>query len=179
MKAVIICLLFMTIISCRKKKNIPFTDKELEFVSYTPDQKQIKFIDSTGAISTLFQTYYDRSFRVVSGLFNTSDYYESYEVSYTSRDTTGQIRNGQLIISLNGFSSYTPANLDLYFYDYSGAFKPDSLYKDTRTFSINNKNYTDVYKLKMRNDSTIVYYNKQYGLIQMVYKNGKTITRTE
>ena len=115
----------MTLASCHKRRDTPFSEKELDFVSYGPDQKQIKFLDSTGTVNTLYQTSYDRSFKEVSGWFTTNEFHETYTVYYQSRDTNTLRRNESLEIIMDGGSPVNPSRMVLYFYNHAFDFNPN------------------------------------------------------
>lgn len=190
--------LIMILTSCKKKdKYYKFSSKELDFVNYAEGQ-MIKFIDTNLISKTLVQRAYKRGFHERWSTFTSSgEFSETYEVSYLTL-------TGIYTYSL-GFSislDKERKTLDIDFNGYQLFANPDSLRPSISLISINGVNYSNVYKLKVYNqsgtvagtygqfvlingqqvrntDTATLYHNQQYGVIQLLFPNGKRIIRTE
>lgn len=175
----------MGLFSCKKDKPVykPFTDIELTFVSYSTGQN-IKFIDTNNLSHNLSQSHYLREFAQFTGLSGKSNnFQEKYEVSFYSNNSSDLY----LKLFLYGqFHPYTPGELIIDFSNYKVLCRADSLYSVINSIIINNNNYENVYSFKAykngiivnNHDTATILYNKQYGVIRLLFPNGKTITRT-
>lgn len=183
MKAILILgILSATLFSsCKKeKKYLYFTDRQLAFVNYSEGQN-LKFIDTTSVLQSLVQDKYVREFNEHVGLFGNNSYTEEYEVQYRAENNHNlgfQIKVGaadrSLLLQMLSYSNYIPAILD-------------SLFPSIPSIIIDGKTYTDVYLLKMykngqyvnSSDTATLFHNKQYGIIQLLFPNGKRIIRAD
>ena len=79
---IVIVIIFTGLFSsCKKDKPVhkSFTDKELDFLSYSINQF-IKFIDTNNITHELSQGHYLREFSQFGSLYgNTNDFHEKYE----------------------------------------------------------------------------------------------------
>ena len=183
MKAVLIIGIIATVLfSCKKDKSyLRFTEKELVFVNYSKGQN-LKFVDTALALQTLIQNQYRREFREQVGLYGrTGGLTEEYEVSYhvqNSDNLTLHVKVDALDRSLS---------LEMASYWNHVAVNPDSLQPTIPSLTISGKLYNDVYSLKMyknaqyinNNDTATLFHNKQYGVIQLLFPNGKRIIRAD
>ncbi len=187
----------MILTSCKKDKYYKFSSKELDFVNYGEGQT-IKVIDTNLITHTLVQRAYKREFHERWSTFTPSrQFSETYEVSYLTQPGTYTYSLG-FSISLDKERK----TLDIDFNGYGLFANPDSLHPSISLISINGVNYSDVYTLKVyslsgtaagtygqfvfingqytRNtDTATLYHNRQYGVIQLLFPNGKRIIRTE
>jgi hypothetical protein len=162
------------------EEKIRFTEKELGFVSYEKNE-DFKVIDTSGVVQKLKQKEYSRRFHETSGFLIYNQ--ETYRVSYLS--------DGAKAISL---SLYVSAQID----DYRGgdlairmlgmvAFaQPNSLPAPTASIAVNGTEYKNVHVVKAQPAFTTVpwpeatiFWNREYGFIQLVLPNGKSITRID
>lgn len=186
MKAKIVTIIIVLLItvgfsSCDKKKYFPFSEKELEFAAYAEGQK-IRFIDTSHVLNELEQTHYSRIYIDFPGLFVT-DFIEKYYVEYSPVLS----RTVPLSLELYGKGPDNGGGVLLRFFGYYSSANPDSLAAANAPVTINGRNYVGVYSLKAykqgpgfaKTDSAIIFFNKQYGVIQMLLPNGKSITRVD
>jgi hypothetical protein len=169
-------------LSCKKEKTyLKFTDKQLVFVNYSKGQN-LKFIDTASVLQTLTQGSYRREFReqlAITG--STGAFTEEYEVSYRAENNSSigfqidvDARSRSLSVEINSYWNHPLLN-------------PDSLQPATSSLTISGKTYNDVHMLKMYKnaqyvnnaDTATLFHNKQYGLIQLLYPNGKRIVRAD
>jgi hypothetical protein len=184
MKAVLIIGIIGTIffLSCKKEKsNLHFTEKQLVFVNYSKGQN-LKFIDTTSVLQTLTQESYRREFREQVGLYGkTGALTEEYEVLYRAENNGGigfhidvDALNRSLSLEIDSYWNHIALNLD-------------SLQPTISSLTINGKTYNDVYLLKMyknaqyinSTDTATLFHNKEYGIIQLLFPNGKRIIRAD
>ena len=168
-------------VSCKKEEYLRFTEKQSIFVNYEKDQV-LKFIDSSLNIQTLEQTKFRRDFHETRTLYGgTGNFYEQYEVSYRPRD------NGDLFFNVKVQREFA-CSLDITFFTFNTRdVCIDSLPAPIPSISINGKTYTDVYLVKMYGgsnfpnsiDTATLYHNKQFGVIQLLFRDGKKIVRTD
>lgn len=179
----IVPILFL-LLSCTKDKTYrPFSEKELDFVSYSPEQT-IRLIDTNNTVHTLVQDTLKREFSEFIGIYGrTHDFHETFFVQYSS---TIEPSLG-FSIGLSGkFYSYTLGELSIRFGNYLINTIVDSLKPSIPTLTITGTTYSNVYSLKAyeygwsqnNTDTATMYYNRQYGVIQLLFPNGKSITRT-
>lgn len=169
-------------LSCKKEKSyLHFTDKQLVFVNYSKGQN-LKFIDTTSVLQTLKQEKYRREFRDQVGLYGkTGLLTEEYEVLYRAEN------NGSLGLQIDVDARNRSLSLEIESYWNHIALNPDSLQPAFSSLSINGKAYNDVYALKMyknaqyvnSTDTTTLFHNKEYGVIQLLFPNGKKIVRAD
>lgn len=183
MKAVIIIATLSAtfFVSCRKKKYLHFTDKQLVFVNYAKYQ-HLKFFDTTSVLQTLVQQSYRREFHEQVGIYGkTGELTEEYEVLYRAEN------NGSLGFQV-GVDVLSPSlTLEIDSYWNHITLNPDSLQPAFSSLTINGKTYNDVYVLTMYKDAQYVnsvdtatlFHNKQYGIIQLLFPNGKKIIRAD
>jgi len=174
----IIGLLSVTLYSCRKETYLHFTEKQLVFVNYTEGQS-IKFIDTASVVHTLVQNSYERKFHESVGIFGRSgNFLEQYQVTYYAPnnddlDLTVSMRGPVLELT---FASYGLINA-----------RPDSLTYTYPTLTINGKAYNEVYTLKLiqnspytnTTDTATLFHNKEFGVLQLLFPNGKKIMRVD
>jgi hypothetical protein len=173
--------------SCKKGKVVynSFTEKELDFVSYVEGQ-ELKIIDSIGAPHILGQSLYNREFKKLGrGWFDwTSKFQEQYEVGFNSVSNSPLISIRLYLYS--EFHGYTPGQIAIAVNNYSAFSFPSKLTPPANNVVINSINYQNVYRLKAykdgievnNTDTASIYWNKQYGFIQLSFPNGKAFTRT-
>ena len=193
-------LLFVTVVltifsSCKKEKYYRFSPKELDFVNYSEGQ-DLNYLDTNLNRRALIQVTYKRDFHERYGmLIRTREFFETYEVLYhagTSRYAMG------FSIALDKEDK----TLDIDFDGYEVFANPDSLYPSVSSVSINGVSYSNVYKLKAYNrsgsaagtygkflwvngelvkntDTATLFHNKQYGVIQLLFPNGKRVLRID
>jgi hypothetical protein len=182
MRTVLIIAIIATILlSCKKDKSyLRFTEKELVFVNYSTGQN-LKFIDTAAVLQTLIQDQYTREFREQVGLYGrTGGLTEEYEVSYHAQ-------NSDLDLHIQVDALNRSLSLEIASYWNHIAVSPDSLQPTIASMTISGKTYNDVYSLKMyknaqyinNNDTATLFHNKQYGVIQLLFSNGKRIIRAE
>ena len=168
--------------SCKKEKYyLHFTDKQLVFVNYSKGQS-LKFIDTTSVLQTLIQDKYQREFREQVGLYGkTGALTEEYAVLYHAEN------NGRLGLQISVDAITRSLSLEIASYWNHFAISPDSLQATIASLTINGKTYNDVYTLKMyknaqyinSTDTATLFHNKQYGVIQLLFPNGKRIIRVD
>jgi hypothetical protein len=181
-RLIIIGFIGLTFFSCRKDKYVHFDTRQLVFVNYLARQ-ELKFIDTASVVDTLEQTIYSRDFSQAHGLFGYSgDFIEKYNVSYVLQNTGIE----QLRIFQSAARGVPGYSLSLSFFSYGTLANPDSLSSPFSALTINGKTYTDVYSLKVykdsflnSNDTATLFNNKEYGVIEMLFPDGKKIVRTE
>ena len=167
--------------SCKKKKTyLNFTDKQLVFVNYSKGQN-LKFIDTTSVLQTLIQDKYRREFHELVGLYGkTGALTEEYEVLYRAN-------NGSLGLQISMDALNSSLSLEIASYWNHIAMNPDSLQPAIPFLTINGKTYNDVYLLKMyknaqyinSSDTATLFHNKEYGVIQLLFPDGKVIVRSD
>jgi hypothetical protein len=168
--------------SCKKKKTyLNFTDKQLVFVNYSKGQN-LKFIDTTSVLQTLIQYKYKREFHEQVGLYGkTGAFTEEYEVLYRAEN------NGSLDLQISVDALNRSLSLEIVSYWNHIAINPDSLQPTIPSLTINGKTYNDIYLLKMyknaqyinSSDTATLFHNKQYGVIQLLFPDGKKIVRSD
>ncbi|MEX2336410.1 MAG: hypothetical protein WD555_03970 [Fulvivirga sp.] len=176
----------MSLSSCfNDSQYYPFSEKELDFVSYEEGQT-LKFIDTSGITHILMQNKYKHKFDEVIGIYGSYGYSEEYEVSYTMQNSATTWHNVYLAtglqsilnIDLWGFGIYTMA-------DPPGTPRP--LEVSYASLTIADKTYVNVYAFKASKqygpqntrDTATLFWNREYGAIQLLFPNGKTITRVD
>jgi hypothetical protein len=181
MKRILIAGLIAVILfsSCKKKSYLYFSQKQLVFVNYSKGQ-DLKFIDTASLLQPLSQYKYRREFREQVGLFGkTGALLEEYEVAYRG-ENSGSFG---LQISVNAISRSLSIEFASYF---NNVTSPDSLQSTFPSMSINGKTYTDIYTLKMyknldlnNSDTATLFHNKEYGVIELLFPDGKKIVRAD
>lgn len=175
-------LVLIPVTSCRKNKEqyYPFSDRELRFVNYVPGQL-IKFTDSSGITHNMTQTVHRRSFVNANNDQNgISELHEDYIVAYHSPlgnqfDFHVQVKK----------SLYKPSVANFFLAGYSGMVNAAGNYPTGNSIVVNGRTYNDVisfkaYKLPLSgNDTATFYHNQVFGIIQLVFPNGKKIVRTD
>lgn len=171
----------MILTSCKKDKHyFKFSSKELDFVSYSEGQN-IKFIDTNFIIYSLIQKAFVRNFHEQIGITGkTGNFIENYETSYISE---GSVLAFGFSVSLNAGAR---PSLYINFNSYGVYATPDSL-STINSIVISGVTYKNVYTIKAykndqftnNNDTVTLYTNKEYGIIQLVFPNGKKIVRTK
>jgi hypothetical protein len=177
----IIAIMGLTLLSCKKEKTrLSFNDKQLAFVNYSKGQV-LKFMDTASVLQTLEQSQFRRGFHEQIGFYGkTGNLIEEYEVSYYPA------ANGTVNLYVSLDASQAPS-LNLTFASYQTIARPDSLNYAFSTLPVNGKVYTDVYTLKMykdghyinNNDTATLFHNRQFGVIQLLFPNGKKIVRVD
>ncbi|MFC6996192.1 hypothetical protein [Rufibacter roseus] len=156
-----------------------FTEGELDFVSYHEGQS-IKFIDTNNVVGIYKQTEYERYFYEFNGMMGpTNTFQEKYRVTFSGA--------GYLFVALGAeVISYPGAGgLNIQFNNYtvsgSAVFSPRLSSK-----VINGITYKDVYSIRAfkpgtpyLSDTATMYYNREHGVIQLLFPNGKSITRID
>lgn len=183
MKAILIIgLTGVMLFSCKKEKSyLKFTEKQLVFVNYTEGQN-LKFIDTASVVHTLVQYKYLRSFHEHIGIYGkTGAFTEEYEAYYSAQN------NGDIDLSVILNSKSLPP-LEISFASYATFATPDSITYTFPSLTINGKTYNEVYTLKMYkdgryntnpNDTATLFHNKEFGVIQLLFPNGKKIVRVD
>ena len=165
--------------ACKKDRYYEFSGKELDFVNYNEGQV-IKFIDTTSVTYTLKQSAFRRDFfEVVSILVGTGDFMEQYQVSYVP--TVGN----SLFLGIS--HDKNSKTIDVDFCNYSVAANKDSLFQGFPEITINGVRYTNAYAIKVykneplggNSDTATLYPNRQYGVLQLMFPDGKRIVRTD
>ena len=188
LKHLSIVLLVIGLASCRKEKTIYnyFTEKELDFVSYA-DGQDIKIIHSTGVTHVLWQSLYKREFsKLRKGWFDrTAKFQEQYEVGFNSA-TNSPFLSIRLYL-YSEFLSYTPGQIAISVNEYKSNTQARSLNAPASEITINTVNYKNVYRFKAYKngitvnnaDTATIYWNKQNGFIQLLFPDGKSVTRMD
>jgi hypothetical protein len=174
----IVGLIGVILFSCRKERYLHFTEKQLVFVNYIEGQS-IKFIDTAAVVQTLVQKAYERKFSESIGIAGkTGNFTEEYKVNYYASYNSDL----DLYINMKG------PLLELSFASYGATYAfPDSLTYTYPTLTINGKEYNEVYILKLiknrptinKNDTATLFHNKEFGVIQLLFPNGKKIVRID
>lgn len=158
-----------------------FTDKQLVFVNYSKGQN-LKFIDTTSVLQILIQDKYRREFREQVGLYGkTGALTEEYEVLYRAEN------NGSLGLHISVDAMNRSLSLEFASYWNNIVISPDSLRSTIPSLTINGETYSDVYTLKMyknsqyinNNDTATLFHNRLFGVIQLLFPNGKKIVRAD
>jgi len=178
-RLLILSITGLVFFSCKKEKTYhSFNEKQLVFVNYSNDQ-DLKFIDSSSIVQTIQQSQYHRDFREQVGLYGkTGVLSEEYEVAYSPGNS-----DLNLHISL---TAWVPL-VDIAFASYQTSERLDLLNYTFPAITINGKGYSEVYTLKVykngqqinNNDTATLFHNKQFGVIQLLFPNGKKIIRTD
>ena len=178
-KLLILGITVLLFFSCKKDKIYhSFNEKQLVFVNYSNGQ-DLKFIDTSSVVQTIQQFQFHRDFREQVGLYGkTGVLSEEYEVIYSPGNSDLDLRIG--------LGAQLPF-LDITFTSYHTTERLDSLKYTIPTITINGKNYSEVYTLKVykngqyinNNDTATLFHNKQFGVIQLLFPNGKKIIRTD
>lgn len=178
-------IIYLTVIililaSCKKDKHyFKFSDKELDFINYLKGQN-IKFIDTRNNTFSLIQTSFVRDFHeLISVTGRTGTFLEYYEISYS---TKGSAVAYGLEISLNK----SRPSLYIKFNNYGLFVTPDSL-PTINSIKIDGVTYENVYTITTykndqfnnNTDTATLFSNREYGIIQLVFPNGKKIVRTD
>ena len=181
-KLIILGFIGLTFFSCKKEKTyLRFNEKQLVFVNYSKGQS-LKFIDTASVPQTLIQDQYRREFREQVGLYGKTDALtEEYEVSYRSEN------NGHLGFHISVDAISRSLSIEFLSYYNNILTSPDSLQSTIPSLTINGQTYTDVYTLKMfkysqyinNSDTATLFHNKQFGVIQLLFPNGKKVIRTD
>jgi len=175
----ILSIVGLIFFSCKKDKTYhSFNEKQLAFVNYSNGQN-LKFIDTSSVVQAIQQFQFHRDFREQVGLFGKMGILsEEYEVTYSPGNS-----DLGLHISLGAQLPF----VDVTFASYQTFQRIDSLNYSFPSVTINGKNYSDVYTLKVykngqqinNNDTATLFHNKQFGVIQLMYPNGKRIIRVD
>lgn len=170
----------LVLLSCTKEKHYHrFTGKELDFINYT-ERQTIKFIDTNTVIHTLEQKVYRRDFHETVSIYGrTGSFLERYEVLYQS--LTGNS------VGLDISFDKEQRTISVDFCNYKIFTTIDSLDQILPAVTINGTTYTDVYTMKVyklgsypgNSDTATLYHNKQSGVIQLLFPNGRRILRTD
>lgn len=182
MKRILITGLIGVIVfsSCTKKNYLYFSEKQLVFVNYSKGQ-DLKFVDTASLLQTLSQNEYHRDFREQLGVLGkTGNFIEEYEVGYRAQN------NGSLGLHIS-VSANSSVSLEFASYSSNLLMSPDSLQSTIPSMAINGKTYTDIYMLKMyknyqdinNSDTATLFHNKEYGVIQLLFADGKKIMRVD
>ena len=168
--------------SCKKRSTyLRFSEKQLDFVNYSEGQI-IKFIDTASTLQILKQNQYRRYFHEQIGILGrTGIFTEEYEVAYRAENNGGL--GLQISVSALGRSLYVEIESYWNFY----AIVLDSLQSTIPSLSVNGKIYRNVYPIKMykhaqyidNSDTATLFSNREYGIIQLVFPNGKKIVRAD
>lgn len=181
-------LLVVCLSSCKKDKTIynSFTEKELDFVSYAEGQ-DIKIIDSIGAAHILGQSHYMREFKKLgNGWFDwTTKFQEQYEVGFNALTISPLISIRLFLYS--EFHNYSSGRVTITINNYSVSSVARDINPPVNNIVVNSINYQSVYSFKAykdgiqvnNSDTATIYWNKQYGFIQLLFPNGKSFTRTD
>jgi hypothetical protein len=181
MKWIVSLVSFLIFFAACKKQEVyhAFTSQEEDFISYRKDQP-LKFVDTSGVTQTLSQLYYRREYlQVRSGFLPSGIFYEWYNVDYFCAEKTN--------FSLGVSASAPPYHwVEINFELYNRIINLDSLPEKKDNILINGSGYNGVYRMKMNKgygllntaDTATLFYNKEYGVIQLLFPNGKSITRT-
>ena len=181
MKRILITGLIGVIVfsSCTKKNYLYFSEKQLVFVNYSKGQ-DLKFVDTASLLQTLSQDEYHRQFREQLGVLGkTGNFIEEYEVAYRAQN------GGSLGLHIS-VSANSSVSLEFASY-FNLLIRPDSLQSTIPSMSVNGKTYTDIYTLKMyknyqdinNSDTATLFHNKEYGVIQLLFPDGKKIMRVD
>ncbi|QHL87759.1 hypothetical protein GU926_10090 [Nibribacter ruber] len=176
-------MLFLgSVAGCTKKdKYYRFSEKELDFVSYSQGQT-LKFLDTLGQVQTVPQLVYRREMVDVTywSLWGGREFLEQYEVRYSS----GQ--GISLDVSLEAGSLTSGYGFSLMVNNFWRDLTPEEEVASPVPTVINGQTYQNVYTFTAyptsggyKKDSATVFWNREYGLIQLLYSNGKSITRTD
>ncbi|GAA4311582.1 hypothetical protein GCM10023183_30400 [Nibribacter koreensis] len=150
------------------------------------EKETFKLIDSTKAIHQMSQSLYDRYFFEWIGFFGSSnEFQEVYQVSYGS-DGPSPI---DLSVNLESYigEGHSAYDLRIQINEFEVYASPNKLTPSVVPLEIMGRPYNRVYSLKAYSlkvpnviqDSAIVLWNREYGLIQLQFSNGKTITRKD
>lgn len=180
MKTVISFLgLCLVLFSCKKEKTyISFNEKQLVFVNYSQGQT-LKFIDTISTLHELEQNYFKREFyEVLSVTGATNTFIERYDVSYFSRNSTN------LALDI-GIDAENQSSVNISFATYQALAFPDALPPPIDLMSINGTDYGQVYTFKMykdgnfnnSTDTATLFHNRQFGILQLLFPDGKKIVR--
>ena len=175
----ILTVLLVAFAGCKKDIHIfPFDSRQSDFANYSRGQV-LKFIDTASSQKTLNQIIYNRDFWRPNGDAKRSiTEFERYTAMYESNDKT-------LSIDL-----YTEANAPKPVFirvnHYFAKFLSTEVDHAYSTININGVSYSNVYKIKMikmsspdASDTATLFHNREYGVIQVLFPNGKAITRID
>lgn len=178
MKHVIIAMLFVTAVAaCNKDRNNVYIEEELRiFLSYEKFESA-KFLDTFNYTHTLKQLDYQLEFKrpPSANPYGLSiKKYERYLADYGFHELNFSVR------------VQAPNSFDIVMYGYRiglGAIIPPPL----ASVTVNGKTYTNVYPFVALNyisntvppAQAIMYWNKEYGLIQLLFPSGKAIVRLD
>ncbi|MBL7741785.1 MAG: hypothetical protein JNK14_21375 [Chitinophagaceae bacterium] len=178
-----IVAILLLLSSCKKEKTYrPFSEKELDFVNYSPGQL-IRFSDTNNVIHTFIQDTLRREFREFIGIYGrTNNLHETYWVLYYSpvESSLG------FSVGVSGkFIPYNFGELNINFCGYIVEAIIDSLKPPTPALIIGGSTYVNVHTLKVykygsfpnNTDTATLHYNRQYGAIQLLLPGGKAVTR--
>lgn len=184
--AVTLLILIAAFSSCYDNdERYPFSEKELDFVTYKEGQN-LKFIDTIGITHTLIQNDYEREFNELVGLYGGIGFYEEYEVEYVRQGNNGI----WLQVDLESFQSRL--NIQLWDYQVNRIADPSNsnsepLEINYKSLMIDGNKYNNVYSLKATKkwasknstDTATLFWNREYGAIQLLFPNGKVVNRVE
>ena len=178
----IIPALFFLFSCTRDKTYQSFTEKELDFVNYSQGQT-VRMIDTNNTMLSFVQDTIKREFREFIGVYGkTQNFHELFWVQYSSNINPPL----GFSVSVSGkFYPYALGELGIRFENYLINVIVDSLKPPTPTLTIAGTTYSNVYSLKAYKygsspnniDTARMYYNKQYGIIQFLFPDGKYIIR--
>jgi hypothetical protein len=179
MKQILIIALIVTALSaCFKKKTYhAITEEALAFVSYKQEQT-LKFTDTNNLPVTLPQEDYSREFHQQISIYGgTGHFTEEYSVSYYAHDFSSPLIDLSLRVTGASFSIIMCSYLA------SGEAKKITA---VPSLTINGKTYSNVYSIAMQamygappHPQAILYWNKEYGAIQLLFPSGKAVTRID
>lgn len=163
----------------------PLSGNELDFVSYEQGET-IKLEDTTGFVHQMDQSAYGNKFTQRTGWWGSVGFYETYRVRFTSTDSA----HFYLAVDVDAHSSYLYVRLSGYTAEIivePRSSNVEPLQKNYDTYIIDGKSYNDVYTLKMFKafeskdspDTAKLFWNREYGAIQLLFPDGKTIIRVD
>lgn len=166
-----------------KKDNYPFSETELDFLAYDEGQN-LSFIDTSGVTHALLQHEYKRDFYEVIGILGSQGFYERYKLAYRPAN------ENQPVLRLSLESHMSELNIDFFGYTINALVDPPfshpSLAIIHESIAINGNSYEDVYTLTAtrypeinKADTATLFWNKEYGILQLLLPNGKSVTRVD
>jgi len=179
-----ILLLLLGLYSCDNKRYYEFTAEEAEFMAYEKGQI-IKFKDTSDVTHIMEQTKHLIGYFEDNHIFGT-DFIKEYEVTYQSISDPSFIH--AVVVGADHSKFSGGVNVRLGEYQAPDPYSTTTLSLPTLKETINGKEYTKVHKLKAirwrgyrppLSDTATMYFNKEYGLLKVLFPSGKSITRVD